>query len=70
MFFDAFGRFALGQITKPTSFTAVLVASTGSYTITGTAIAFKGGQPSAGGAYAITGRDTGGTSALSASAGS
>ena len=54
MLFDALGRFALGQARLASS-TVVLVASSGAFAITGSAIALKTSQPSNAGASALAG---------------
>jgi hypothetical protein len=55
MFFDAFGRFAFGQISKPTTSTAVLAAAPGSFAVTAPAIMLTTSQPSGGGTSAFAG---------------
>jgi hypothetical protein len=52
--FDALGRLALGQLPGSATNT-VLVAATGAFALTGTAVGFRTALPTASGAYTLTG---------------
>jgi hypothetical protein len=67
--FDALGRLALGQGPDQAATNAVLVAGTGTYAVTGTAIGLNVGEAASAGSFSLTGVSAGFTASLAAAAG-
>jgi hypothetical protein len=67
--FDALGRLALGQGADQAASNVILVAGTGTYAVTGTAIGLNVGETASAGSFALTAISASFTASLAAAAG-